>query len=155
MSDDQQLALEIPDKVFFRIGEVAGLTGLKAYVLRYWETEFVGLKPQKSASGQRRYRRSDVEFVLQLKSLLWEQGFTIKGARTHLKSRKADAPLDATQNRQPSPLRAQVSPPMLGSVDDADLQRRLTIQSKDLNTVRRALTHMRSELAAFLDDLDK
>src|SRR5579872_4123194 len=75
----------IPDKLYFRIGEVADLCRLPAYVLRFWETEFPQLKPVKGSTGQRMYRRKDVEAVLQIKRLLYEEGFTISGARQHLK----------------------------------------------------------------------
>jgi DNA-binding transcriptional MerR regulator len=75
----------IPDKLYFRIGDVAELCGLPAYVLRFWETEFPQLKPVKSSTGQRMYRRKDVENVLQIKKLLYEEGFTISGARQHLR----------------------------------------------------------------------
>jgi DNA-binding transcriptional MerR regulator len=75
----------IPDKLYFRIGEVAQLAHLPAYVLRFWETEFVQLKPVKSSTGQRMYRKRDVENVLRIKNLLYDQGFTIAGARQHLK----------------------------------------------------------------------
>lgn len=74
----------IPDKLYFRIGEVARLCRLPAYVLRFWETEFPHLKPVKSSTGQRMYRRRDVENVLRIKTLLYEEGFTIAGARQAL-----------------------------------------------------------------------
>jgi DNA-binding transcriptional MerR regulator len=74
----------IPDKLYFRIGEVSSLTHTKPYVLRFWETEFPTLKPIKSKSGHRLYRRQDVEAVLQIKDLLYRKGFTIPGARQHL-----------------------------------------------------------------------
>lgn len=76
----------IPERLFFRIGEVARLSSLPTYVLRFWETEFPQLKPTKSSSGQRMYRRRDVEFVLEIKKLLYEDGFTIAGAREKLKA---------------------------------------------------------------------
>src|SRR5262245_14707507 len=75
----------IPDKLYFRIGEVARLCHLPAYVLRFWETEFPQLAPKKSSTGQRLYRQRDVENVLRIKKLLYEEGFTIAGARTHFK----------------------------------------------------------------------
>src|ERR1700734_568953 len=75
----------IPDKLYFRIGEVATLCRLPAYVLRFWETEFPQLKPVKSNTGQRMYRRKDVESVLRIKKLLYEEGFTISGARHQLR----------------------------------------------------------------------
>src|SRR6202042_2060205 len=87
----------IPDKLYFRIGEVSELCHLPAYVLRFWKTEFPQLKPVKSSTGQRMYRRKDVENVLRIKKLLYEEGFTISGARQHLraevKSDKSQAPL--------------------------------------------------------------
>jgi DNA-binding transcriptional MerR regulator len=76
----------IPDKLYFRIGEVASLCRLPAYVLRFWETEFPQLKPVKSTTGQRMYRKRDVENVLRIKQLLYDQGFTISGARQQLRS---------------------------------------------------------------------
>jgi len=76
----------IPDKLYFRIGEVAELCRLPAYVLRFWETEFPQLKPVKSSTGQRMYRQRDVESVLRIKKLLYEEGFTIAGARQYLKA---------------------------------------------------------------------
>ena len=76
----------IPAKLYFRIGEVSRLCGLPSYVLRFWETEFSQLKPTKSSTGQRMYRRLDVENVLRVKKLLYEEGFTIAGARQHLRT---------------------------------------------------------------------
>jgi DNA-binding transcriptional MerR regulator len=75
----------IPDKLYFRIGEVATLCRLPAYVLRFWETEFPQLKPVKGSNGQRMYRQRDVEVLVHIKKLLYDQGFTIAGARQHLK----------------------------------------------------------------------
>ena len=75
----------VPDKLFFRIGEVARLCRLPAYVLRFWETEFPQLKPNKSSSGQRLYRKREVETALEIKKLLYQEGFTIPGARQHLR----------------------------------------------------------------------
>jgi DNA-binding transcriptional MerR regulator len=76
----------IPDKLYFRIGEVSRICRLQAYVLRFWETEFPMLKPVKSGTGQRMYRQRDVENALRIKKLLYEQGFTIAGARQQLRS---------------------------------------------------------------------
>lgn len=90
----------IPDKLYFRIGEVATLCRLPAYVLRFWESEFPQLKPVKSSSGQRMYRRRDVESVLRIKQLLYEQGFTISGARQQL---RAETKPDKTQAAIPFP----------------------------------------------------
>ena len=75
---------EIPNKLYFRIGEVAKLAGIKPYVLRFWESEFPSLGPKKSGTGHRLYRRKDVELVLEIKRLLYEKRFTIEGARKTL-----------------------------------------------------------------------
>jgi DNA-binding transcriptional MerR regulator len=79
------MVMEIPEKLYFKIGEVAALLELKTHVLRYWETEFPVLKPVKSRSNQRLYRRENVETALLIKDLLYRQGFTIAGARQQLK----------------------------------------------------------------------
>ncbi len=90
----------IPDKLYFRIGEVAGLCRLPAYVLRFWETEFPQLKPVKSSTGQRMYRKRDVESVVRIKKLLYEDGFTIAGARVQLRD---EIKSDRTQSALPFP----------------------------------------------------
>ena len=79
---------QIPDKLYFRIGEVSRLAGIKTYVLRFWETEFPSLGPKKSGTGHRLYRRKDVELVLEIKHLLYERRYTIEGARKFLESRE-------------------------------------------------------------------
>jgi len=77
---------DIPDKLYFRIGEVARLCDVPAYVLRFWESEFPQLKPHKGGTGQRLYRRRDVEMALRIKSLLYNEGYTIPGARQVFKA---------------------------------------------------------------------
>ena len=77
---------QIPDKLYFRIGEVARLCEVPAYVLRFWETEFPQFKPNKGGTGQRLFRRRDVEMALRIKTLLYDEGYTIPGARQLLKS---------------------------------------------------------------------
>ena len=96
------VAPEIPDKLYFRIGDVARLCEVPAYVLRFWETEFPQLKPVKSSTGQRMYRHKDVENVLHIKQLLYEEGFTIAGARQHL---RAESKADKKQEPLPFPER--------------------------------------------------
>src|SRR5579864_2484232 len=113
----------IPDKLYFRIGEVARLCRLPAYVLRFWESEFAQLKPVKSSTGQRMYRRRDVENVLRIKQLLYEQGFTIAGARQQLRS---EAKADKTQSAITFPTHA----------------------SPDLQNIRRGLREILSLLTA-------
>lgn len=75
---------EIPNKLYFRIGDVSRIAGVKPYVLRYWETEFPAIGPKKSGSNHRLYRRKDVELILDIKRLLYQERYTIEGARKHL-----------------------------------------------------------------------
>jgi DNA-binding transcriptional MerR regulator len=76
-----------PSKLFYRIGEVSRLTELEPYVLRYWETEFPQIKPDKGTSGQRLYKQKDLDMILRIKQLLYKEGFTISGARKKLQGR--------------------------------------------------------------------
>ncbi|MBI4873182.1 MAG: MerR family transcriptional regulator [Acidobacteria bacterium] len=92
----------IPDKLYFRIGEVARLVGVEQYVLRYWEKEFSALAPRKSGRNHRLYRRKDVELALEIKRLLYDQRFTIEGARKHMQSR----PKRAAKKPEPPPAQA-------------------------------------------------
>jgi DNA-binding transcriptional MerR regulator len=87
-----QAAVMIPEKIYFKIGEVCEIVGVQAHVLRYWETEFPMLSPQKNRSGQRSYRRRDVEISLRIKQLLYDEMFTIAGARKKLQSEMREAP---------------------------------------------------------------
>ena len=82
----------IPNKQYFRIGEVSRIVGVPAYVLRFWETEFKRIKPRRTATGQRIYHRSDLDLILKIKSLLYDQQFTIKGARRHLNTKSDQGP---------------------------------------------------------------
>src|SRR5450432_1281117 len=85
---------EIPDKLYFRIGEVSKLLGVEPYVLRFWETEFPGLSPKKSDTGHRLFRRKDVELLLHIKHLLYEKRFTIEGARQWLQTARTVHPTE-------------------------------------------------------------
>ena len=96
----------IPDKLYFRIGEVAALCRLPAYVLRFWETEFSQLKPVKSSTGQRMYRKRDVESVVRIKRLLYDDGFTIAGARLHLRE---ETKSERNQTALPFPMNPSVN----------------------------------------------
>lgn len=91
---------EIPDKLYFKIGEVADLLGVEPYVLRYWETEFTQLTPKKSGTGHRLYRRKDVELLLRIKHLLYEKRFTIEGARQSLQAGGKQAKTRSTKRAQ-------------------------------------------------------
>lgn len=99
-------AASIPDKLYFRIGEVAELCGVEPYVLRFWESEFPQLKPNKSGTGQRLYRRRDVETALNIKRLLYDEGYTIPGARqafkTETRSKSAQPDLPFASEPQPA-----------------------------------------------------
>lgn len=100
--------ITIPNKLFFRIGEVSQLLELEAHVLRYWESEFPGLSPKKSASGQRMFRRKDVELLVEIKHLLYEKKFTIEGARKALQERKGSADVVSKISlRHPEPVPSQ------------------------------------------------
>lgn len=92
---------EIPDKRYFRIGEVSDLTGIETYVLRYWETEFRQIKPVRSRAGQRLYRRQDIRAVLEIKALLYDKRYTIAGAQQYLEARSQVAHL---RGRGPQPI---------------------------------------------------
>ena len=78
----------IPEKFYFKIGEVAELLGLPTHVLRFWESEFKRIKPKRTATGQRMYRRKDVELILEIKHLLYEKKYTIPGAKNCLKDKR-------------------------------------------------------------------
>src|SRR5882762_3305067 len=86
IADPSPELTEIPDKLYFRIGEVSDLVGVEPYVLRYWETEFPSVGPKKSDTGHRMYRRKEVELLLKIKYLLYDKKFTIEGARQYLNS---------------------------------------------------------------------
>lgn len=85
--------VELPDKLYFKIGEVGDIVGVKQHVLRYWESEFPSIRPQKSKTNQRLYRRKDVEAVLAIKHLLYDRKFTIEGAKQYLKEEGVSASL--------------------------------------------------------------
>lgn len=104
---------EIPDKLYFRIGEVAKLCEVAPYVLRFWESEFPQLKPNKGGTGQRLYRRRDVEMALRVKTLLYDEGYTIAGARQYLKGE--------LRSREPEVIPANEAAPV--SSDTQKLQR--------------------------------
>ena len=98
-------SVDIPHKLYFRIGEVARIVGVKPYVLRYWESEFAVLRPEKTASGHRLYRRRDVEILLDIKRLLYDEKFTISGAKKRLResNKEGEAPPPSTDSADRSP----------------------------------------------------
>lgn len=97
--------VQIPEKLFYRINEVSTITQVKPYVLRYWETEFPMLSPEKDENDQRRYRKSDIELVLEIKHLLYTEKFTIAGARKQLRQGKSEP----AAQRQPEPVAVATS----------------------------------------------
>jgi len=106
MSDIQHTLESLSEKTYYRIGEVAKITRVKPYVLRFWESEFNVISPPKSRSKQRMYRKKDIETILTIKDLLYRQGFTIKGARARLsdlarEERRGETPA-------PKPTQAQI-----------------------------------------------
>jgi DNA-binding transcriptional MerR regulator len=130
---------QIPNKLFFKIGEVCELTDTQPYVLRYWESEFPALAPAKNSSGQRIYRRRDIETILRIKQLLYEEGFTIAGAKKRLEvelSGKADTPSSAAATPSPA---APVAEGMTPAADPT----------------RRALREVRDQLREILTLLDR
>lgn len=111
MASAAQTASDIPDKSLFRIGEVSRLTDTKPFVLRYWESEFPTLQPVKSPTGQRLYRREDIETVFEIKRLLYEEGFTIAGARKHLAERNGSGANERGGGESTLRSVAEIAPP--------------------------------------------
>lgn len=116
----------LPDKLYFKIGEVAELVGVKAHVLRYWETEFSALRPKKTRGAHRHYSRGDVELAMLLRRLLHDEGFTVPGAKKKLR---------------------ELGRHRLGGPADPRAARELELRAE--------LIALRTELAAFLDSLDR
>jgi len=133
---------QIPDKLYYKIGEVAKFTGIKTHVLRYWETEFSAIRPNKSRSNQRLYRKQDVELILHLKDLLYNQGFTIAGARKKLREKPAKTPAKtdagtAAKSSAPSaadqlalPLAASYDPKILKEIRQDILRLKKSLETK-------------------------
>ena len=132
------LASAIPDKLYFRIGEVARLCEVPAYVLRFWESEFPQLRPNKGGTGQRLYRRRDVEMALRVKSLLKEEGYTIPGARAVMKSEFRGKENDS---------------PQLTLIDSAPSPAKPASEAKQMRALRRELESIAAILARPIDSL--
>ncbi len=124
-------SVEIPNKLYFRIGEVCRLLKLEPYVLRFWESEFPTLSPTKGANGRRMYRKKDVEMVVTIKDLLYERGFTIAGARKVL-SRKDEASAILSPVANSPKTQAQQARPAPEKLDQVKLELRniLTILNR-------------------------
>jgi DNA-binding transcriptional MerR regulator len=132
----------IPDKLYFRIGEVAALCKVETYVLRFWQTEFPQLKPVKSGTGQRLYRRRDVEMALRIKHLLHEEGYTIAGARHVFAA-------EASQYRQHPQARSQPELPLAPAPESRESQNLAATGMADraADRAQSCLAHLRLELA--------
>jgi DNA-binding transcriptional MerR regulator len=131
---------KIPNKLFFKIGEVCELTDTQPYVLRYWESEFPSLAPAKNSSGQRIYRRRDIETVLRIKELLYDEGFTIAGAKKRLEAEAA--------GRSPTPQSQAASAPPPPAVPDAPA-------GDGPDKTREALREVKEQLREILTLLDR
>lgn len=116
-------ATVIPEKIYFKIGEVCDLVGVQAHVLRYWETEFPMLSPQKNRSGQRSYRRRDVEISLRIKELLYDEMFTIAGAKKKLQAElRENSKLKIVQPGTPPEKRDYLRPVDSPSLFDGEIE---------------------------------
>ncbi len=149
-------SVELPDKLFFKIGEVARLVGVEPYVLRYWESEFGTIRPRKSRGGQRLYRRADVETLLRVKQLLRDEGFTISGARKRLSMERASG------DRSAEPAPAAADPEQTGRLVEeiarlkgalaaatdavAEASRRAAARAETIRALRVELASLREEL---------
>ena len=147
MASAAQPAREIPDKDLFRIGEVSRLTETKPFVLRFWESEFPMLQPVKSPSGHRLYRREDIETVIHIKRLLYEEGFTIAGARKHL----AQNGVTATEML---PFELKAPPARVGVVSAGVAAEFETIAAPAVCNHQETLLALKEELAAVLTLLE-
>ena len=146
--------IQIPDRLYFRIGDVAELLGVKPYVLRYWETEFPVITPQKSPTGQRVYRRSDVETLVMIKHLLYEDRYSIEGARKKIKELRKEGELrefktEAVSASVESPSEVEV-PPSVGLPPES-----LAVQVAEADPVSRTeLKSLVEEICALTDAVD-
>ena len=148
------VAPEIPDKLYFRIGDVARLCEVPAYVLRFWETEFPQLRPNKGGTGQRLYRKRDVEMALRIKSLLYDQGYTIPGARQVFKNEMKAKDSVSAEAALPVPMAA---PAPVESSAQSRPARGTTVEADRGERTRRkaVLRPLRDELCALLAMLEQ
>lgn len=136
-------AAQIPDRLYFKISDVASICGIAASVLRFWETQFPQLKPNKSGTGQRLYRRRDVELVLEIKSLVYDAGYTLAGARQALGTKPSQS--------KPAPV-AQASPESMPMAAPNPAAMKLPDESVAWcgDAVAATVGHARAELRALL-----
>jgi len=152
-------SVAIPEKLFFKIGEVCDIAGVQAHVLRYWETEFPMLAPQKNRAGQRTYRRRDVEMALRIKELLYEEQYTIAGAKKKLAAElRAPAREKVKDTETEAPRPAASAPRSLRSLTPPSSLRESPIRSSsdgELSSNKRAaLREIAAQLREILDLLD-
>ena len=156
-----QLAIAIPEKLFFKIGEVCDLLGVQAHVLRYWETEFPMFAPQKNRAGQRTYRRRDVEMALRIKELLYDEKYTIAGAKQKLSSDMRGLNRENGMSARPkAPTRSLQPPPSLAakfasSQSAENVVRDSKPRAAPSDDQRAALREIAKELREILDMLDE
>lgn len=134
---------DLPPKLFFRIGEVAGLVGVEPHVLRYWEREFRSIRPTKSAKGQRVYSRKDVENLLRVRDLLYRDGFTIAGAKKKL----TGGPAAAAESEPAVALEVESAPEMEPIIPAPP--------SSNGSSTREKLVALREEVESFLAELSR
>jgi DNA-binding transcriptional MerR regulator len=137
--EEARMALQASDKLYYRIGEVSKLTGVKAHVLRYWETEFRWMVPPKSRSKQRLYRKRDIEFVWLLKRLLWDERYTIAGARQRIQDLGVEDALASLADPTAKKLSGD------GEVESSSPNR---MQGAEWTSIRAALDEMRGDLVS-------
>jgi DNA-binding transcriptional MerR regulator len=131
----------VPEKLYYKIGEVCEILGVEAHVLRYWETEFSNLSPPKSRSGQRTYRPKDIELLLEIRRLLYEEGFTIAGARKRLGIRAGRKP-EGQESAKAKPAAARTPQQLPAPVPKRHKSRRLKEVREELENI---LTLLRRE----------
>lgn len=143
---------DLPPKLFFRIGEVAGLVGVEPHVLRYWEREFRSIRPTKSAKGQRVYSRKDVENLLRVRDLLYRDGFTIAGAKKKLTT--GAAPATTAESERDVEAESESAPQMVTQVEAVAAPVSSTPIS-DTRSTRDKLVALRDEVEGFLAELSR
>jgi DNA-binding transcriptional MerR regulator len=140
---------QIPEKLYYKIGEVAKFTGIKTHVLRYWETEFKAIRPNKSRSNQRLYRKQDVELILRLKDLLYNQGFTIAGARKKLREKPAEKVAEAAVEAAAAPSQVKTKKQVSAEASDQlALPLSGSYDPKLLKEIRQDLLRLKKSLEA-------
>ncbi|MEO8796679.1 MAG: MerR family transcriptional regulator [Polyangiaceae bacterium] len=150
MAHDERPPGRLPPKLYFRIGEVASLVGIEPHVLRYWEREFRTIRPTKSAKGQRVYSRRDVENLMRVRELLYQEGFTIAGAKKRLErgvARQAESRLEREAVAESEVETAQKAQ------NSAEAEVAAAAASESSKKMQTMLGEMRAEVEAFLAEL--